>query len=44
MNPITFYCSTKNHSQYKGYALERVITPQTLRSMLHVKRTQMRKY
>ena len=27
MNPITFYCPTKNHSQYKGYALEVVLTP-----------------
>ena len=27
MNPITFYCPTKNHSQYKGYALEEVLTP-----------------
>lgn len=27
MNPITFYCPTKNHSQYKDYALEEVLTP-----------------
>ena len=44
MDPFTFYCPTKNHSQYRGYALEEVLTPQTLPLMPHVKRNQMRNH
>ena len=25
MDPIALYCPTKNHSQYKGYALEKAL-------------------